>query len=572
MKPISKQWRDCSRACALLVLVTPVACQPTKTVKSDLNTVTSIKRTTPPEKPEFTTISGLIMFAEAKIAMGDAETAVSLYLRAAKQSRNPEVAERAAFLARQAGTGNQIQEALNRWQEIDPSSDGPHEAAIIYAAEHNQPELLQSSLKKLVHSEPNYRAHWLANVWLGLPKEKQHSFLKIITLVATDSSNGSLAMVVANTKNRLQSPSGTEWLDAWIESRSPPANVILFRSRLELPQRKQAIAYLERFAKDSQDFNVRAQLARWYGLEGDNETALTILRRLIEDDSSRHQDLLTLSILELRSGNLDTAEKHLKTLLASEQYRSEAYYYLGELASKKGLNNLAIDRFLRVDKGELVIEARKQLASLALQSNDLDQANRWFSEAKLLFPNFEVQLNIAEAQFKTANDRAGEAIPLLTEALSRDPESIQLLYTRALAFEKIDKIDGAEKDLRRILELKPNDPDALNALGYTLADRTDRYDEALVLIKAALQQKPESAAILDSMGWVLLKLGQLENAVSYFTKAWGISQDHEIAAHYGELLWRLGRHKDAREIWRIGYESHPESDKIRRTIERLTNS
>ena len=103
--------------------------------------------------------------------------------------------------------------------------------------------------------------------------------------------------------------------------------------------------------------------------------------------------------------------------------------------------------------------------------------------------------------------------------------------------------------LRQILELKPNDPDALNALGYTLADRTDRYEEALSLIENALAQKPESAAILDSMGWVLLKLGRLDEAEPYFVKAWEISQDHEIAAHYGELLWRLGQQQKAREIW-----------------------
>ena len=93
---------------------------------------------------------------------------------------------------------------------------------------------------------------------------------------------------------------------------------------------------------------------------------------------SRHQDLLTLSILELRSGGLDAAERHLKALLASEQYRSDAYYYLGELALIEELHNLAIDRFLRVDKGELIIEARKQLASLALKNNDSQQADRWF--------------------------------------------------------------------------------------------------------------------------------------------------------------------------------------------------
>ena len=138
-----------------------------------------------------------------------------------------------------------------------------------------------------------------------------------------------------------------------------------------------------------------------------------------------------------------------------------------------------------------------------------------FPSQDFCFQILSCNCNIAEAQFRTANNRAGEAIPQLTEALSRDPESIEILYTRALAFEQLDNIDGAETDLRRILELKPNDPDALNALGYTLADRTDRYDEALVLIKASLLQKPESAAILDSMGWVLLKLGQLESAESY---------------------------------------------------------
>ena len=555
-----------------MVLGTLVACQPIKTANSDLRTGKFASPTTLTKIPDVKTISGLVMLAEAKLASDDAKMAVSLYLEAASQSRNPQVAERAAFLARQAGTSDQIEEALGRWQDIDPNSHGLHEATIIYAAEHSQPDLLQSSLTKLVNSDADYRAHWLASFWLGLPEEKQQNSLKIMARVARDSVNGSLAMVVAEAKNRIDSSSGTEWLDAWIELQSPPANVVLFRSRLELPERKRAIDYLERFVEISQDVNIRAQLARWHGLEGDSAKALTILRGLIEDDSSRHQDLLTLSILELRSGSLDAAERHLKALLASEQYRSDAYYYLGELALIEELHNLAIDRFLRVDSGELIIEARKQLASLALKNNDSMQADRWFSESRLLFPNFELQLNIAEAQFRTANNRAGEAIPQLTEALSRDPESIEILYTRALAFEQLDNIDAAEKDLRRILELKPNDPDALNALGYTLADRTDRYEEALVLIKAALLQKPESAAILDSMGWVLLKLGQLESAESYFTKAWGKSRDHEIAAHYGELLWLLGRPEDAREIWRIGYESNPESDKIRRTMKRLTNS
>ena len=169
MKPISKQWRNCSRACALLVLVTLGACQPTETVNSDLDTFTFVSPTTLEKKPDIKTISGLVMLAEAKLASGDAKMAVSLYLEAAKQSRNPEVAERTAFLARQAGTDNQIQEALSRWREIDPDSHGPHEATFIYAAEYNQPELLQSSLKKLVNSKVDYRSHSVSYTHLTLP-------------------------------------------------------------------------------------------------------------------------------------------------------------------------------------------------------------------------------------------------------------------------------------------------------------------------------------------------------------------------------------------------------------------
>ena len=140
-----------------------------------------------------------------------------------------QVAERAAFLARQAGTSDQIEEALSRWQEIDPNSHGLHEATIIYAAEHINPIYSNRHSPNWSTQEADYRAHWLASFWLGLPKEKQQNSLKIMARVARDSINGSLAMVVAEAKNRIDSSSGTEWLDAWIELRSPPANVVLFR-------------------------------------------------------------------------------------------------------------------------------------------------------------------------------------------------------------------------------------------------------------------------------------------------------------------------------------------------------
>lgn len=234
--------------------------------------------------------------------------------------------------------------------------------------------------------------------------------------------------------------------------------------------------------------------------------------------------------------------------------------------------DLAVDRLLRVDRSDLIIEARKHLATIALKKNNPNQAQRWFEEAKLLFPSLKYELHLAQARFQTANNMATDAIPVITKVLSQDPNNFEALYIRALAYEQLGNIGGTETDLRRILELNPDNPDALNALGYTLADQTERYDEALHLISKALELEPESAAIMDSMGWVLLKLGRLIEAEVYFEKAWEKVHDHEIAAHYGELLWRLGQQYDARRIWDMGYESSPESDKIRNTIQRLTNS
>ena len=177
-------------------------------------------------------------------------------------------------------------------------------------------------------------------------------------------------MVVTEAKNRMDAPSGTEWLDLWLSRNQPTASVVLFRARLELPDRRAAIGFVDQFPDVVSDLNIRAQLARWYGLEGDSDEALQILRDVINEDQSRYQDLLTLGLLEMQADNFEAAESRLKSLLASEQYRSNAYYHLGEVAVQRQQIDLAIDRFLRVERGELVIEARKKFVNLATGQNN----------------------------------------------------------------------------------------------------------------------------------------------------------------------------------------------------------
>lgn len=562
------QWPDCNRACAIWVCLLLAACQPVARTSA----VAPLGQVTPVDSRVPASPAGKILLAEELLLNNHLHAGLALYLEAAEQSQQPEVAQRAAFIARQVGSPEQNQQALARWLILAPDDLSVHEASFISATEQDRFDEAETELGTILRLNPEYTGHWLASFWAGLPDQSQTQFSALLTRVAAKHNNASLAIVVTEIKNRELQGSGTDWIDAWIASHSLDSSVALYRAQLFLPNRKRAMAQLESYPNYQSDAGILSQLGRWYGSEGDADRAREFLQKAVQIDPSRHQDTLTLALLLIQNEEFADAERRLKALLANERFRPNAYYHLGEIALTLEENQLAIDRFLRVEQGELIVEARKQLAQLAVATGQPMQADRWFAEARLLFEPFQQQLMLAEAQFRSSRGEAGAAIPILTEALAREPNDRQILYTRALAYESIGDIPAAEADLRAILKVDPEDPDALNALGYTLADRTDRFDEALILIEKALRKKPNSAAILDSMGWVLFKLGRVAESVPYFEKAWAIVQDHEIAAHYGEVLWTLGRKHEAQQIWQQGYESTPESDKIRSTIQRLTDS
>jgi tetratricopeptide (TPR) repeat protein len=162
------------------------------------------------------------------------------------------------------------------------------------------------------------------------------------------------------------------------------------------------------------------------------------------------------------------------------------------------------------------------------------------------------------------------AIKVYDDGLRVLGDDRRLLYARALVAEQLDRIEDAERDLRRIVTLDPEDADALNALGYTLADRTDRHEEALELIKKALEKKPNEAAIVDSMGWVQYRLGNKDESLKFLRQAYELKPDPEIAAHLGEVLWSAGQREEARRIWDQGIKLDPKNELLKRTVDRLT--
>lgn len=161
---------------------------------------------------------------------------------------------------------------------------------------------------------------------------------------------------------------------------------------------------------------------------------------------------------------------------------------------------------------------------------------------------------------------------VLNDALESHPDNPSLLYDVALAAEKIDRIDIVESRLLRLIELEPDSAQAYNALGYTLADRTDRYADAREFISEALALAPEDPYILDSMGWVEYRLGNIDEAVRFLRRAYDISQDPEIAAHLGEVLWVMGTRQEARRIWDDSAGSYPDNELLHKVMRRFLGS
>jgi Flp pilus assembly protein TadD len=176
--------------------------------------------------------------------------------------------------------------------------------------------------------------------------------------------------------------------------------------------------------------------------------------------------------------------------------------------------------------------------------------------------------------FHHLDQRTADALAVYDRAIANLPDDARLLYARALL--AVDRGDAGrgERDLRRVLELKPDDAEALNALGYTLADRSPgneaRQHEALELIQRALKLKPDEAAIIDSMGWVRYRLGDLDASLENLRRAYAKQPDPDIAAHLGEVLWARGQHDEARRVWDEGRKKDAGNKALIETIRRLT--
>jgi tetratricopeptide (TPR) repeat protein len=259
----------------------------------------------------------------------------------------------------------------------------------------------------------------------------------------------------------------------------------------------------------------------------------------------------------------------LEALLAANLQPSAAHYYLGEDDERAGRANEAITHYLAVRPSPLFAMALTRAGELLLERQGEAAMNAAFAELRASLPEQALRILLLQSELLVEKGALDEALTLLNEALEASPEEPTLLYSRSMVSEKRGDVPALERDLREMLRLQPDSALALNALGYSLTNLTDRHQEALALIRHALELQPEDPAILDSMGWVHFRLGDSSAALGYLRDAFDRFPDHEVAAHLGEVLWVSGQQAEARAVWQKGLDAKPESKVITEAMRRL---
>lgn len=291
---------------------------------------------------------------------------------------------------------------------------------------------------------------------------------------------------------------------------------------------------------------------------------------LTDDEKLQHEARYALGLLTLQMNKPKEATEYFAQLLADEKRVVDAQYYLAQSYELQNELDKAIQAYAEVRNNQYSFEADLRVALILAKQGRL-------SEARLRLQNMspdsldkELRVYLTEGEILNTAKEYEEALDLYNEALAQLTDNNRLLYARALTAEKLGKIDLAVKDLESIVKREPENAQALNALGYTLVDKTKQLERGIGYIKKALKLEPNDAAIHDSLGWAYYRLGQYDESLKYLRQAFEKLKDAEIAAHLGEVLWVAGEREEAHDVWNAALQQAPNDDLLLNVMQKFS--
>lgn len=502
------------------------------------------------------------------------DIALGNYLLEAHRTQDPGVAARATQIAQYIGAEQAALDAATLWSRLDPKSALAQQALTIeqLRAEHLTDAML--ALKQALTLDPGMGVQFITAYTSSLNKTNRTQLIeRLSVLQASYPQNPSIGLAHAILLQQQQDLSGADtelnlllkkhpkYYSAWVLK----ARLLTARNLDEeaLSTVKKGLKY---FPNDKALGVLRARLqVKLKDIKGARASFAELVNLFPEDSAIRLP--LALTLLEL--GDYAESREQFMLLLEQGELPNEAHYYLGRLDLHDAKFDDALEHFLAMDGGRDYLAAQAQIVQLYVRKEAYGLAINHLQQQRETDTDNRQTYYLMEVELLNRQKRYDDAADLLNEALGDYQDNVDLRYSRAMVAEKLGNYPQLEQDLSFIISVEPENATALNALGYTLADRAQRLEEALKLIQKARELSPEDPAILDSLGWVYFRLGKLQEALSNLRQAYALMQDPEIAAHLGEVLWQQGLFKEARNIWNEALAKQPGNSVIKRTMERL---
>ncbi|SNC76268.1 Tetratricopeptide repeat-containing protein [Marinobacter sp. es.048] len=518
----------------------------------------------------------LLLSAEVAAQRGRYDITLVNYLKAAKQSRDQVVIERAMRIAQSLNGDNAQKQLAELWLEIDPDNLQAHRISAIQAVKGNDLQTAIHHMERIMDQGGDADFDSLAAMAANLPPKQQQELLALYNEMSDRHPDNpeleySIALLLKVTGQPQQA---LDRLEPLLQENANFQPAIILKGDLlyQTGQKGRALDYL---LTNTRRFPANRQMGTLYGRmlinEGELQAAQDEFARLVK----RHPDTpglrLSHALVALENGQTDMARQELTQLAEQGHHTSEANYYLGRIEDQAGNTEQAIGYYQSVEQGNYYFPALARASSLLAGNGQLEDAIDRIRRLREANPRQAENFWLLEVNLLLDQEQRKEALSTATEALEEHPDNIEIRYARAMLYDGIGQPADAEADLKQILTQEPENAIALNALGYILTTRTDRLREARGYIEKALRLDPDNPAILDSMGWVLFLEGQIEPALDYLSRAWAAFPDPEVAAHYGEALWMNGAEEQARIIWQEGLEQDSDHEMLRETIDRLTN-
>ena len=543
------------------------------------------------------------------------DEAVAHYLEAALISDNPQLAELTSELALQAGLPGIGLRAAQRWLELNAEANLAWLSMGIFRVRLGEPERALADFGAFVAGAGNEAAAVARSIeaLAGEPDAAAAMFVaRGLVEAHPDIAEGHyglarLALRAGDYGTVLaHSELAAELSPDWVEAR-----MLYARSLLLTGSGENGLALARQLAADEPRLEVRLQYAELLLSSGATEEARGLLDEILAESPGLTEAARALAFLMLSDGDLDESRERFNEIRADPRFRDESFYYLGRIAEMREENLQAMRHYSRVVDGANAVDAQLRVAQLLYVGlDDPDGALRHLREFGIANPQYitdmllgqgeilvrldreedairllaeelrhspddgrlhdaNVQLHLILAQDAVEEERYGEADRVLNRALDSYPGNPSVRYAKALLYQERGRLRRSATALEQLVEDYPEDAGFLNALGYLLTDELGRHDEALPLLRRALAAEPDNAAIIDSMGWVLFHLGELETALEYLERAFALFPDPEVAAHIVDTQWALGNRERALELLSESLEEHADSEHLLEVRQRL---